>query len=310
MDTDLTVVIVNWNGGSLLRASVESVVRNPPPCRFDIVVVDNDSADDSVASLPSLPNLRVLRNRANVGFGRAANQGAATTASSYVLFLNPDAEVGPGTMETLMAAAGARPDIAASGPRIVYPDGTPQQSVWRNPPTPLNVLVDGLRLYKLVPQPWRGRLFLGAHWPHDTPRDVPMLCGAVFLVKRSAWRQIGGFDERLHLYGEDNEWCFRARRLGWKLRFEPAAGATHVVGHSSLQRWDELGKLEATTDGNLLWQRLALGRAHFAANLSTMVLVAEVERLWSAVSGQDRPELPVVVRACRRELAGLVRGRH
>src|SRR5215208_6315423 len=127
MPHELSIIIVNWNGGGLLRRCVETIVSSRPATSFEIVIVDNASEDDSLAHLESSEllaplfankQLRISRNAENRGFGAANNQGFALTDSPFVFLLNLDTEVGPGTIDTLMRTMESDPEIGVCGPRI------------------------------------------------------------------------------------------------------------------------------------------------------------------------------------------------
>ena len=126
MPHDLSIIIVNWNGGSLLTKCVESIVQSGPRQDYEIVIVDNASADDSLAQLRASETaaamietgqLRIITNDENRGFGAANNQAFAVTKSPYVFLLNLDTEVPPGTIDTLIEKLKADPKIGACGPR-------------------------------------------------------------------------------------------------------------------------------------------------------------------------------------------------
>ena len=216
---ELSIIIVNWNGSDLLRRSVESVIACPPSIEFEIVVVDNASTDDSVAALRASElarqltergRLQIIENSENLGFGRANNQAFAFTESPLLFLLNPDTEVTAGSIDLLIAAVKSDARVGAAGPRLLNADGSVQISVWRNPPAAWEILLSQLKLYLLLPRRIRGELLLGGHWDHNRERSVPMLSGAAILVRRTVIEAVGGFDERFHMYGEDNEWCLRS----------------------------------------------------------------------------------------------------
>lgn len=235
MAPELSIIIVNWNGGELLRSCLKSIARFPPSVPYDIVIVDNASSDDSVGWLKSAEvnslfphvGVHVIENRDNVGFGAANNQAFEYSHSPLLFLLNPDTELTPGAIDTLIGTIRFNPQTGAVGPRLNNTDGSLQHSVWRNPPTPWSIIVTSLGLWRLIPRRFRGSLLLGGHWSHDQRRSVPLLFGAAILVRREVVQQVGGFDERFHMYGEDHEWCIRIARAGWQLIFEPEAVVTH-----------------------------------------------------------------------------------
>src|SRR6185437_11836906 len=135
MSCDLSIIIINWNGGRLLTRCIETVVGSAPKVSYEIVVIDNASTDDSLDELrasevvaPMIANkqLRIVFNSENRGFGAANNQAFALTDSPFVFMLNLDTEVPPGTIDTLIQKLTSDPKIGACGPKMLNADGTTQ----------------------------------------------------------------------------------------------------------------------------------------------------------------------------------------
>jgi GT2 family glycosyltransferase len=309
MTPELSFIIVNWNGGDLLRRCIESIEVHRPTILCDIVVVDNASTDDTPAWLraraaddSSGTTLRLIENAENVGFGKANNQAFAATKSPLLFLLNPDAELTPGACDTLIKTLFSGERIGACGPRIVNLDGSLQISVWRNPPTAWATLLSGLRLASLLPGRLRGELLLAEHWDHKRRRRVTMLSGAAILVRRQVIDEVGGFDERFHMYGEDNEWCLRISRSGWTLMFEPDAVVTHRGAHGSTQRWTNLEKLRVQTEAYLKFLDLTLPRHKVIANLLASASMLSLQRAFNRLKGRRRDDVETVLSLHRQAL--------
>jgi GT2 family glycosyltransferase len=317
MAAELSIIIVNWNGGELLRSCLKSVAQAPPSVSYDIVVVDNASSDDSVAWLRSadvatlLPGIdvHVIENADNAGFARANNQGFAYTRAPLLFLLNPDTEVKPGAIDTLIACLNSDTAIGACGPRLLNTDGSLQHSVWRNPPTASEILITGLGLWRLIPRGLRGRLLLGGHWDHATRRAVPILFGAAILARRQMIDEVGGLDERFHMYGEDYEWCLRITRAGWQLIFEPAADVTHHGGQFSLQRWSSMEKLRVQMDAGFQFNRYCLTRGQSIANVAATCFVSFWQKSWYKLRGRPAEAVEIIWEVHLAELKRLLRGR-
>jgi len=308
---ELSIIIVNWNAGDLLRRCVAGIVAAAPAIAYEILVVDNASGDDSLAALRRDDaaaalirdgGLRILENAENRGFGAANNQAFSRTRTAFVLLLNPDTLITPGAVESLAAVLRTDPGVAACGPRLLNADGSLQISVWRNPPAAWEIVLSSLRLYRLLPARLRGELLLGPHWPHDRRRDVRMLSGAALLVRREAIDAVGGFDERFHMYGEDNEWCLRMVRAGWRLVFEPGAVIRHDEAQSSRQRWTPLQKRRVQLEASYLVQRISLPWWQVAANQLACVVTASTQWGWRRVRGADADETAMAMRLHGRHL--------
>ena len=317
--TDLSIIIVSWNTGDLLRRCVAGIVGSAPAAGYEIIVIDNASTDLSLpllrgdaaaAALLADGRLCIVENAENRGFGTANNQAFALSHAPFVLLLNPDTLIVSGAIDALMGVLRSDPRIAACGPRLLNSDGSLQISVWRNPPTAWEIVLSNLRLYRLLPRGIRGTLLLGPHWRHDRRRSVRMLSAAVLMVRRAAIDAAGGFDERFHMYGEDNEWCLRIVRAGWLLVFEPAVVVRHDEAQSSLKRWSPLEKRRVQLEASYLFQRVSVPRWHLVANQLAYYVTASMQHAWRRIRGVDASEMAMVMRVHALHLKQAFRLKH
>lgn len=309
MTPELSVIFVNWNGGELLRRAVESVEQHRPSVPFEIVVVDNASTDGSREWLRTLGGrVRLVENDENLGFSKANNQGIRASAAPFVFLLNTDAEVRAGALDKLFETMLTDERAAAVAPRLVNPDGSLQPSVWRNPPTPWETLLSGLKLYRLIPQPARGRLLLGTFWDHAERRSVPMLPGTALLVRRRAIEDVGALDESFHMYFEDVEWSLRMTRGGWQLVFEPAAVVMHHGGQSALLRWGAGERWRVQLEASLKFQRKCLPAWKVRANLLAHYAVLLFERASRAARGLPADDVAMALKVYGGYLRGAAPG--
>ena len=311
MPFDLSIIIVNWNGGSLLTRCIETIVNSAPKASYEIVIIDNASEDDSLAQLrahevavPMIASeqIRIFVNSENRGFGAANNQAFALTNSPFVFLLNLDTEVPPGTIDTLMNTLASDHSIGACGPRILNLDGSLQVSVFFSPPRVWHTFMSQLWLYHLLPRRMRGELLLGWHWQHDRQRDVPMLGGAAILARREMIEQVGGFDERFHMYAEDNEWCWRIKRSDWRLMFVPEATVLHHGAHSSKKRWSPSDQIRVRLRAGFEFEHRVLPRWRLAANQLANFTVVTVQITGRKLLGIEHPELQVIREMHREHL--------
>jgi GT2 family glycosyltransferase len=288
---ELVIIVVNWNGGDLLRRCLASVEEFPPGLPYQVVVVDNASTDGSREWLESLGGVvRLLKNEENVGFGRANNRAFTETDAPILFLLNSDAEVKAGTLDTLLSTLRSEAQIGVVGPRLLNPDGSLQASVWQNPTTPFELLANAFRLYKLMPRRKRAERLLGYHWDHSYRRNAHLLSGAALMVKRAVIDGVGGFEERFHMYGEDTEWCLRVVRAGWRMVFEPDATVIHHGGGSTAKRWTSLEKRRAEYLAFFHFQRLSLSRRLMIGNLLSGWLASSAQVAWRFLRRQPREE--------------------
>jgi len=241
---DVSVLVVNHNGGPLLARCVASLPAAMEGLAFEAIVVDNASGDDSLdrlARLPAAPWLKVIRRADNVGFAAATNQAAEAASGEFLLLLNPDTECRPGSIRRLALYLrgqdpGARSPIAAVGPRLVNADGSAQRSAWRGYPGLRSALVDAFYLWKWPALPVvRGLETRLPEGDVGEPLDVDHLLGACILIPRRVWSQVGPLDEGYFLFLEETDWCRRAREAGCRIVLLPGAEVLHHGQHSVYQ---------------------------------------------------------------------------
>ncbi|HEX4904254.1 MAG TPA: glycosyltransferase family 2 protein [Acidimicrobiales bacterium] len=230
--TDLAVVVVNYNAGEYLSRCVQSVVDRAGGIDVDVLVIDNASHDGSAtAAAARTPQVRLIENETNRGLSAAWNQGAREVDAPWILFLNPDAELVAGDLGALVRAGDARPDVALLGPVIRNPDGTIYES-GRVFPGVVQAVGHAF-LGPFVPGNRFTRAYRQTDWDRMTEREVDWVSGAAMLLRRSAFEQVGGFDEAFWLYGEELDLGTRLRNAGWKVLATPALEVMHVGGVST-----------------------------------------------------------------------------
>lgn len=235
------MVIVNWNSGALLRSCIASLFSVPDDLSLQIIVIDNDSKDGSANFLrDSNSGVELIANSHNVGFSKACNRGLGRARGRYILLLNPDTEVLPAAMASMVAVADGDERIAVVGPQLVYPDSTLQPSCVHFPSLRRSIL-DLAGLNRLFP---RSEILAGTYmlsWGHDSQREVEYMMGACLLMRTASVRALGGFDERFYMYFEETDLCRRIRSAGWTCVYTPHARVVHHAGVSSIQnlhvRW-------------------------------------------------------------------------
>ena len=229
-------VVVNYNAGAALTACVASLRAAGVA---EIVVVDNGSSDGSLATLAAGDEeARIVRAGRNLGYGTAVNRGAELLAEPFVLVLNPDIVIDPGAVDVLGGVLEAEPDVAVVGPSIHEPGGALYPSARSFPSFTVGA---GHALVGLFwpGNPWT-RSYRGASAPDGAAapraRESDWVSGACCLVRREAFETVGGFDEGYFMYVEDLDLCWRLRRAGWRVLYEPAAVAVHDQGLSAATR--------------------------------------------------------------------------
>ena len=281
---DVAAVIVSYNVSDLLVRCVESL-------RADgierIVVVDNASADDSVAAIRRAdPAVEVVALAENLGFGAGVNRGVARTTEAHVLVLNPDVEVEVGSTKVLLGALAADDGLALVGPRIETPDGELYPSARTFPD--LTDAAGHAFLHFVWPANPFSRRYRMLDWDHGDARDVDWVAGTHLLARRAAWDQVGGFDEAFFMYMEDVDLCWRLHRAGWRVGYEPAARVTHAIGRSTDQT---PYRMIAAHHRSLLRYaaRTSTGRQRLALPLIALALSVRTVLAWAQRALRGRP---------------------
>jgi hypothetical protein len=261
---DLSVIIVNWNTAQLTLSCLETLARAlPSALEAEVLVVDNGSADGSAEQIAAAhPEVRLLRRGVNGGFAVANNEAFAAARGAYCFLLNSDAQALPGSVSALLQYLESHPRCGLVAPRLINADGSLQHSCWRFPRWDTAAL-EALYLYRWLPASAGERLLAG-YWDHGRARPVDWVMGAAMLVRREVVATAGGFDERYFMFGEDMEWCWRIRRAGWSVDYEPAAGVVHLGGQSSRRQFVD-GVLPVKHEAYYCFCRQHLGRKHTAA---------------------------------------------
>ncbi len=210
---EISVIIVNYNVKHFLEQCLHSVVKAARGIRAEIIVVDNDSDDNSIAYLaPKFPGVRFISNHENAGFARACNQGLAEASGKYILFLNPDTIIPEDCLQKCIGFIENHPDAGALGIKMLDGSGRFLRESKRSFPSPLTSLFKLFGLSRLFPH---SRLFSRYHLGHlDKEKDhvVDVLAGAFMMMKKQVLELTGGFDEIFFMYGEDVDLSYRIQK--------------------------------------------------------------------------------------------------
>lgn len=267
---DVSILVVSYNTRDLTDAAIASVVAETHGLTYEIIAVDNASADGSVDMLRGhAANVRLIALDTNIGFARANNLAAAHATGRYILLLNPDTLIRENAIAELVAFARANPDAKIWGGRTLYGDGSLNPSSCWQRMTPWNLFCRATGLTAIFPKSERcnGEAYGG--WDRSDVRGVDIVSGCFFLIERELWNILKGFDPLFFMYGEEADLCLRATRLGARPMVTPAATIVHYGGASERVRTDKLVRLLAAKSSLVSrhWsaQTRLLGRALNAA---------------------------------------------
>lgn len=230
---DLSIIIISYNTSDLLDKCLASIYSRPQLLEFEVIVVDNASADGSAAMVErKYPLVRLVANAANRGYAPANNQGLEICRGRHALLLNSDTEVLADALPALVRYADANPGVGIVGAQLRNTDGTLQPSGNRIP-TVLGQVWWSLPFYRLFGSGPLGNRFFDRNRDYEQIADVDEVSGAALLVRREVWESVGMLDVEYFFYFEDVDFCVRAKKAGWRVVYLPSAKILHHWGRSS-----------------------------------------------------------------------------
>ena len=230
---DLAIVIVSTNEGRWLRPCLSSAVSSLGDASVDVVVVDNESSDETAELVAEFPQARRVASR-NRGFSHANNRGVATCHARYVLFLNPDTEVVSGDFGQLVAAMDERPEVGLIGVRQLTGDGELWPTI-RYFPSVGRAVCEALASERWpLRGSWAGEreLDMGTY---EREHACDWTSGSFMLARREALLGAGLLDERFFIYSEETDLCLRIKEAGWEIRHLPSMTIVHHAGKGGVR---------------------------------------------------------------------------
>lgn len=213
----LSIIIVNWNTEDLLRSCLESIYNETKNITYEIFVIDNASSDSSLEFITNqFPQVKLIRNNINSGYAKACNQGIKISKGKYILLLNPDTVILNNALEKLISFADKTPSAGIFGPKLINKDGSLQLSC------------------RIFPKVFFKSYMLKIE---NAIANVDWLVGACLLIRREVINDVGYIDEDFFMYGEDMDFCYRAKKRGWNCLFYPLSEVLHVGNVSGDKKW-------------------------------------------------------------------------
>ncbi len=227
----ISIIIVTYDSESSIQGCLESIYKKNN-LALEIVLVDNASKDQTVNIVNNYPlRLVVIKNKKNIGFAAAVNQGARIARGEYLLFLNPDTVVKKGCIEEMVSFFEKKKDAAVVGCKVVNPDGTLQPSCGSFP-TIGNIILDRIPILNKF---FKTELIRQEDF-YSKEQTSDWISGVFFMVRRDVFGKLGGFDEKYFLYVEDIDFCYRAKQAGYKIYYNPKAEIIHYDMGKSKER--------------------------------------------------------------------------
>jgi len=227
----VSVIIVSYNVETFLMDCIESLKTKPSDVPVEIIVVDNNSTDNSVRKLQQkFPEIPIIQSEINIGFAAANNLGASHAKGQYLFLLNPDTAVEEGAIDELYNFLTSHSSAGAAGSYLKNPDGTFQISCYPFP-TLFRELWRLLHLDSIIP--------LGSYpqhkWDTRSPRKCDVVQGTSLMIKRSVWDALKGLDENFFIYSEEVDFCYRLVKAGFENYWVPTSRVIHYGGQSTSQ---------------------------------------------------------------------------
>lgn len=231
---ELTVIMVSYNTRELTLKALETLYENTHVARFETVVLDNASSDGSADAIEAaFPQVTLIRSPDNLGFAKANNVVAQAATTPWLLLLNPDTETRPHAIDNLLVFSKANPQAGITGGRTVFPDGRLNAFSCGMLLSPWSLFAITVGLKGLFPQnPVLNPEGMGG-WERDSVREVDFIVGCFLMIPRKLWNELGGFDLKFFMYGEEVDMCMRAKAMGYQPMMTPDATIMHLVGAAS-----------------------------------------------------------------------------
>lgn len=238
---DLSIIIVNWNTKKLLENCLSSIYKfthsdkgRKKSINFEVIVVDNGSGDGSVKLVKTkFPQVKLIPNKDNLGFTKANNQGIKIARGKYILFLNSDTYLIENSFRKLLdKARSIGESLGALGPLLLNEDRSIQQSAGFFPNLPQ--IFWWMSFIDDLPG---GTILKPYHIDHDgfykRDQEIDWVTAAAILIPKAVIAKVGALDEKIFMYGEEVEWCYRIKKAGYKVYFSPGTQIVHIGRGSS-----------------------------------------------------------------------------
>jgi len=242
-EPELSIVIISYNTKQMTLDCIASVYTETK-VPFELIIVDNASSDGSSEAIAEqFPQATLIAEKYNHGFARAHDLAIPISRAPWLLLLNPDTVVLNGALDRLLAFAKRTPKAGIWGGRTLYPDHSLNPLSCWGKMTLWSVIcrVSGLTGIFRTSEFLNSEVY--GNWPRDTERDVDIVTGCLFLLRRETWDDLGGFAPEFSMYGEEADLCLRAREAGYQPRITPEATIIHYGGASETVQADKMVRL-------------------------------------------------------------------
>lgn len=243
----LSVIILNYNVRYFLELCVLSVQKAVANLDAEIIVVDNDSSDDSCAMMRArFPQIKLIENKVNSGFPKGNNIGVAAAKGEYICILNPDTVVAEDTFERVLEFAKQQQNLGIVGVKLIDGTGNFLPESKRGTPTPFVAFTKVSGLYKIAPQ-FFGKYYAN-HLSEDESGKVDILVGAFMVLKRELYLEVGGFDEKCFMYSDDIDLSYTILKSGRSNFYFAGTTVIHYKGESTVKDQQYMNRFREAMD--------------------------------------------------------------
>ncbi|MCB0696903.1 MAG: glycosyltransferase, partial [Chitinophagaceae bacterium] len=231
----LSVIIVNYNVKYFIEVCLHSVLRAAEGIDTEVIVVDNNSKDDSCAMIKSrFPQVKLVENKDNLGFSKANNQGVAMATGEYILFVNPDTVMPEDFLQKMIGYMDSHPEAGSIGPRLIDGKGQYAPDGKKSFPSLSVAIFKTTGINKIFSKSTFFNKYYAVHVGEHETAEVDILSGCCMMVRHSLLKTIGGaFDEAYFMYCEDFDLCYRIQQAGYKNIYYPGVTLIHYKGEST-----------------------------------------------------------------------------
>lgn len=283
---DLSLIIVNFNGGTLVDTCLATIYENPPSTSFEVIFIDNASTDGSFErAREKFPQVIFQANSDNVGLAMAFNDGLRLASGDYLLSLDNDTRILPGALDILLDAMKADSAIGVAGSMLHNPDMTLQRT-FRRKPSWINAIFGRRSLItRLWPtNPMSSKYLMDEELDTQEAFEVDWVSTAALMISRDAYETAGGLDEDFFVYWVDADWCARVKRAGYAIVAVPQSKIIHDENLKARRRARKSSKMIRDFHrGAYIYYR----KNHARARFHPMALVAYVgltARAWMMIA--------------------------
>lgn len=239
---NISIIIINYNTKMLTIECIKSIIRETNGLNYEIIVVDNNSCDGSVIEIKNVfREIKIISLNKNIGFATANNLASEKTKGKYILLLNPDTIILKGAIQKIFNYAENHFDIGIYGGKTLSVDGKLNPISCRKKPNVWSMfcLATGLSaLFKNKSVIFDNESY--GSWKRDTEKCVDIVSGCFMLIRKDIWIKMKGFDIRYFMYGEEVDFCLRAKKNGYRTYFTPDPVIIHYEGASNQKQADKM----------------------------------------------------------------------